>query len=366
MDEIKICRVCKCSKSLSEYNIRKSKKSHILRTECKDCLTELQKERYEKRKLLPKKKPKPKVCRICKVKKKIIEFRKHSSTPDGLETRCKSCASDYEHSDVMKAYHDNMKKSGKRSEMLAKFRKKNKKKLSDCKKAKRRNNLQTMREIERIQRFQKRIRALKILGGVCKECNENDPNFLAVDHISDDGFLERKEITFSSLAAKIISGKVDISKYQVLCFNHNREKEWRRIHNKMFSVKLSDTKKKCARCLCKVPVELFRRTKGRALGVVSFCKICEGFWKAFRKMRVLNKLGGECACCGNLNPIHLEIDHIDGGGAKKRREGEDVKLYIAIDNDTIDYSHLQLLCVNCNMSKSHNNNICHHKVPKTV
>src|SRR5712692_9579498 len=38
----------------------------------------------------------------------------------------------------------------------------------------------------------------------------------------------------------------------------------------------------------------------------------------FRRMRleIINRLGGRCACCNEVEPVFLCIDHINGGGTQ--------------------------------------------------
>ncbi len=70
-----------------------------------------------------------------------------------------------------------------------------------------------------------------------------------------------------------------------------------------------------------------------------------------RKMAAIEALGGVCTCCGEKNPEFLQIDHIDGGGGKHRREKKysTSKLYYQIIKGTIEHK-VRLLCANCNQS----------------
>jgi coproporphyrinogen III oxidase len=67
---------------------------------------------------------------------------------------------------------------------------------------------------------------------------------------------------------------------------------------------------------------------------------------------VVDHYGGRCACCGEATREFLEIDHINGGGNKHRREIKCFgnKFYDwLIKNDFPE--GFQVLCSNCNMSK---------------
>jgi len=64
--------------------------------------------------------------------------------------------------------------------------------------------------------------------------------------------------------------------------------------------------------------------------------------------------GGKCACCGFDQPNALVIDHINGGGNKHRKEIGPL-LYRWLKEQGYP-SGFQVLCANCNMSKSNNKN----------
>lgn len=69
------------------------------------------------------------------------------------------------------------------------------------------------------------------------------------------------------------------------------------------------------------------------------------------KVRVLTALGGKCACCGELTPEFLTLDHINGGGRKHREEvGHTHKLYRAVEKEGCPKDKYRVLCWNCNAS----------------
>jgi len=62
-------------------------------------------------------------------------------------------------------------------------------------------------------------------GSKCIECNEKHFEFLCIDHINNDGSIERKKISNRKLFKKLL--KEDKSdKYQILCYNCNSFKEY--------------------------------------------------------------------------------------------------------------------------------------------
>ena len=68
------------------------------------------------------------------------------------------------------------------------------------------------------------------------------------------------------------------------------------------------------------------------------------------RAKIISFYGGKCACCGESNEVFLDIDHIEGGGNRHRREFKNYAVYIKwIDETHPDF--LQLLCKNCNWAK---------------
>lgn len=70
--------------------------------------------------------------------------------------------------------------------------------------------------------------------------------------------------------------------------------------------------------------------------------------------KVRERLGGKCQRCGNKDPRVLQVDHINGGGKRIRREtGQNNAYYyllLKMDDDELR-SKYQLLCANCNCIK---------------
>jgi hypothetical protein len=78
----------------------------------------------------------------------------------------------------------------------------------------------------------------------------------------------------------------------------------------------------------------------------------------------LNAYGNRCACCGELEPRFLTIDHINNDGPKHRKSlgiGAGAKFYKWVVRNKFP-SFLQLLCWNCNQGRRLNHGICPHKV----
>jgi len=89
--------------------------------------------------------------------------------------------------------------------------------------------------------------------------------------------------------------------------------------------------------------------------------------RALYKDLVFNHYGKLCACCGETEEIFLQIDHVNGGGNKHRKDlygsiqsGAGYMMYrYLIENDFPP--EFQVLCANCNFGKWRNKGICPHK-----
>ncbi len=91
----------------------------------------------------------------------------------------------------------------------------------------------------------------------------------------------------------------------------------------------------------------------------------------YRRMRdeVLMSYGGECVCCGEIERSFLTIDHINDDGYRMRwkknggtygpHSGGHLLKYIKDNDFPPDF---QILCANCNTSKSLNNGVCAHNI----
>lgn len=76
---------------------------------------------------------------------------------------------------------------------------------------------------------------------------------------------------------------------------------------------------------------------------------------ARRRLRdkTIDILGGKCVRCGFSDKRALQIDHINGGGSKERKERTYKKQFhqVVIDSFIANEGKYQLLCANCNWIK---------------
>lgn len=84
------------------------------------------------------------------------------------------------------------------------------------------------------------------------------------------------------------------------------------------------------------------------------------------KDEVFQHYGGYiCKCCKETEKKFLTIDHINGGGNEHRRSVKGGGSYICRWIKKNNFPPLfQVLCFNCNLGKSKNNNICPHEQKK--
>lgn len=81
---------------------------------------------------------------------------------------------------------------------------------------------------------------------------------------------------------------------------------------------------------------------------------------------VLAAYGGKCNCCGEAEPLFLEIDHVQGGGSKQRRVIHGgVAFYYWLKEQNYPQDDYQILCRNCNFGKYRNNGVCPHQKERT-
>ncbi len=138
--------------------------------------------------------------------------------------------------------------------------------------------------------------------------------------------------------------------------------------------------KPCTKCGVELPLESFHRMgvqRGK-LRRRSDCSTCRAAYRrAYRRQpetlernrhqraEVLTHYSGFpaiCRCCGEREEAFLVIDHINGGGARQRRElgGGSSKFYRWLKSAGFP-GGFQVLCHNCNMAKSTRGECPHEK-----
>lgn len=71
--------------------------------------------------------------------------------------------------------------------------------------------------------------------------------------------------------------------------------------------------------------------------------------------------GSKCNCCGEREPIFLDLDHVYNDGAAHRKElGNGTLVMLALKAQGWPKDRYQLLCCNCNQGKARNGGVCPH------
>lgn len=89
-----------------------------------------------------------------------------------------------------------------------------------------RANPEKIRETRRKTNWKIKIATLTHYGGKCTCCGEGEPKFLTIDHINDDGYLNRRQNGRTGVASFYYWIKKNRypTDLQVLCFNCNLAK----------------------------------------------------------------------------------------------------------------------------------------------
>lgn len=87
--------------------------------------------------------------------------------------------------------------------------------------------------------------------------------------------------------------------------------------------------------------------------------------KKFRaevRKEMIVSYGAKCMCCGEKEPIFLELDHINNDGNIKRKFYKNqFQEWLFLREHNWPKENHQLLCANCNKGKAKNGGICPHK-----
>ena len=86
----------------------------------------------------------------------------------------------------------------------------------------------------------------------------------------------------------------------------------------------------------------------------------EHYFPSKLRYKIIKLLGRKCVKCGFQDVRALQIDHIDGGGSKERKQykigGYNYYKYILSLSEIDMKSKYQILCANCNWIKRFENN----------
>ena len=100
--------------------------------------------------------------------------------------------------------------------------------------------------------------------------------------------------------------------------------------------------------------------------IVLYKKVCDKCYPKYLRDKITKRLGSVCKCCGEKEPLFLQIDHVKGGGAKERKKFGNISRAMSgyyeylLTHPSLKKEY-QLLCANCNFGCYYNEGICPHK-----
>jgi hypothetical protein len=87
------------------------------------------------------------------------------------------------------------------------------------------------------------------------------------------------------------------------------------------------------------------------------------------KVDVITTLGGKCACCGEMEPKFLTLDHVNGDGAAHRKaltgksRASSIRIYREVKRQGCPPDRFRVLCWNCNCAIGLWGSCPHGKLP---
>ena len=151
-----------------------------------------------------------KICSNCKnYKDTDEEFYKSKASKDGYYAYCKFCSN-------LKTTKFQKETYPFRKEKLKNYQDKYRKKLLD-------QNPLYFKQQQSAGNLNRRKEVIKGYGGKCTCCGESNYEFLAIDHVYNDGKEDRKYRSCQQLLRYIIKNKYPVQ-YQILCHNCNLSK----------------------------------------------------------------------------------------------------------------------------------------------
>jgi hypothetical protein len=96
--------------------------------------------------------------------------------------------------------------------------------------------------------------------------------------------------------------------------------------------------------------------------VLAYNRAWSAEYRASLRAEMHEAYGNACACCGEKEPLFLQLDHIFNDGHLDRKENKtSAKLWAKLKKQGWPKDRYQLLCANCNFGKAMNGGICPHQ-----
>ena len=91
-------------------------------------------------------------------------------------------------------------------------------------------------------------------------------------------------------------------------------------------------------------------------------RVWQSKYRAVLRAEMIAAYGGRCSCCGEHEPVFLQLDHIHNDGHINRKlYRTSNKLLVVLKKQGWPTDRYQLLCANCNFGKLINGGICPHQ-----
>lgn len=204
--------------------------------------------------------------------------------------------------------------------------------------------------------------AIALLGGKCGLCWESESEFLTIDHVNNDGNVERSKLHHKQIFARIMNGSVDLKRYRVLCRNCNSG-----LANKLSLEKRSTSSHPLSDELCRKcgSEKILRTSNSATYGTRTKieCLKCIKIRNHGLRISALALFGSKCKCCCENHVTKLTFDHVNNDGSSMRsidRCGT-AYFYKNLLSKKLDSTVYQVLCWNCNYSKYLGDGLCVHQ-----
>lgn len=224
------------------------------------------------------------------------------------------------------------------------------------------NNADYFKELDRRRHVRLRSEAMSLLGGqLCSSCGENESEFLTIEHLEGGGVHHRSSVRCRGVYADIVSGRIDISRFTVLCRNCNCSSGRELKISKNVQSKHPRTGNPCRKC---GKPKLVRTSSHPVYGARSRseCPECTRSDHQALRDEVLGLIGETCSCCSESRSNRLTLDHVhnDGFLTRSKEHCGTSHFYRQLLSGRIDISRFQTLCWNCNYSKHVGSGVCVH------
>jgi hypothetical protein len=234
-------------------------------------------------------------------------------------------------------------------------------------------------ERQRNKRFTRRRKLLERYGNKCNCCGYGNLDALDIDHVFNDGYIERR--TVNDMVIHVTNLGYPKDRYQLLCRNCNKMKLYNKgvcncqdsksdtlqirtytRKSKNINIKFGPLEeKKCTDCSVLLDDINFQKHACTKKGHLKYvCKSCslerQSNYRLQRRKLVLEEYGNKCVQCSYSKPMALEIDHIYNDGNIERKDKKIKCFYRHVIQQNFPKDKYQILCCNCNYLKHHNPN----------